>query len=215
MQAFPILTGTAIPFGRAHVDTDIIMPARWLKHVSKTGLGPGAFEALRTDPDNLFDCARNRGAPILIAGPNFGCGSSREHACWALVDLGIRCVIAPDFADIFAGNAVKNGILLVALPQAQVDRLMAIATEEPITVDLQRREVSTASGLRLAFEIDAFRRRCLLEGLDEIDLTLAEAEAIAIFEQARGQSRAWALVAPTVPQVSPRDAQSNPLQSAC
>lgn len=214
MESFTTLTGIAIPFGRAHVDTDVIMSARWLKHVSRTGLGPGAFEALRQDPDNIFDSARNRGAPILIAGPNFGCGSSREHACWALADLGIRCVIAPDFADIFAGNAVKNGILLVALPADDVARLMRIAETMPVTVDLYAQTV-TAGDVSVGFTVDAFRRRCLLEGLDEIDLTLAEKARIDRFESDRTTHRAWALRMPTVPHAKQRDAQSNRTDEAC
>ena len=124
--------GRAIPFGRKNVDTDLIIPARWLKTVTRLGLGRGAFEALREDPDNVFDSPEFKGAPILIAGDNFGCGSSREHAAWALLDMGVKAVIAPSFSDIFAGNAFKNGILTVVLPQEQVDRLMEVAATDPI-----------------------------------------------------------------------------------
>ena len=127
MQAFTTLTGTAIPFGMKNVDTDVIIPAQYLKTVSRTGLRKVAFPAIRKEADNVFDTPRNKGAPILIAGDNFGCGSSREHAPWALADMGIRAVIAPSFADIFSGNAFKNGILLVQLPQEAVDRLMEVA----------------------------------------------------------------------------------------
>jgi 3-isopropylmalate dehydratase small subunit len=193
MRSFATLTGFAIPFGRANVDTDVIMPARWLKQVTRSGLAHGAFEALRADPGNVFDA--NKGAPILIAGANFGCGSSREHACWAIADLGIRCVIAPDFADIFAGNAFKNGILLVALPPAQVDTLLVAAAAEPLTIDLEAQRVTTASGLDFAFAIDPFRRRCLLDGTDEIDLTLAETDRIQTFAAARAAGRPWAAIA--------------------
>ena len=129
--------GRAIPFGRKNVDTDLIIPARWLKTVTREGLGRGAFEALREDPDSLFDNPEFKGAPILIAGDNFGCGSSREHAAWALLDMGIKAVIAPSFSDLFAGNAFKNGILTVVLPQEQVDRLMEVAETDPIAIDLE------------------------------------------------------------------------------
>jgi len=137
MKSFIMLSGVAIPFGQKNVDTDLIIPARFLKTVSRVGLGKGAFAPLREDPANIFDSERYRGAPILIAGDNFGCGSSREHAPWALADLGLRVVIAPSFADIFSGNAFKNGMLLVALPQEQVDRLMEVAQDHEITIDLE------------------------------------------------------------------------------
>jgi len=191
MKAFTTLTGVAIPFGHANVDTDIIMPSRWLKKTSRYGLGPGAFEAIRTDPANVFDSERNRGAPILIAGANFGCGSSREHAAWAIADLGIRAIIAPDFADIFAGNAFKNGILLIALPQVAIDQLLDAATREDITIDLQNHTVTTASGIRFAFSTDPFRRDCLLRGLDEIALTLADGDALDCYEQWMTTNRGW------------------------
>lgn len=208
MLPFTTLTGIAIPFGRAQVDTDLIIPGPWLKHLSKTGLAAGAFEALRQEPDNVFDRARNKGAPILIAGANFGCGSSREHACWALLDLGIRCVIAPDFADIFAGNAVKNGILLITLPPTTIDRLMIAAGHGPMTIDLHRQRIDAAPDLHLDFAIDPFRRDCLLNGWDEIDLTMAQAPAIADFATARAHACPWAVPLRTDPQVCPTDAQS-------
>ena len=141
--------GRAIPLGLKNVDTDVIIPAHWLKTTSREGMGRGAFESLRADPDNLFDRPENRGAPILIAGDNFGCGSSREHAAWALGDLGIRVVIAPSYSDIFSGNAVKNGILPVVLPQAAVDRLIEVAATDPIHVDLDTQTVTTPFQLSL------------------------------------------------------------------
>ena len=127
MEPVNEVSGRAIPFGRANIDTDVIIPAKWLKTISREGLGRGAFETIREDPDNIFDSAEFKGSPILIAGDNFGCGSSREHAAWALLDLGIKAVIAPSFSDIFSGNAFKNGILTVVLPQDQVDRLLEVA----------------------------------------------------------------------------------------
>jgi 3-isopropylmalate/(R)-2-methylmalate dehydratase small subunit len=137
--------GRAIPFGAKNVDTDVIIPAHWLKTVTREGLGRGAFETVRAQPGNVFDDPEFAGAPILIAGDNFGCGSSREHAAWALTDLGIRAVVAPSFSDIFAGNAFKNGILAVVLPQAQVDRLLEVARTEPITIDLENLRVRDRS----------------------------------------------------------------------
>src|SRR5687768_13254106 len=191
MEPVNQVEGRAIPFGRKNVDTDLIIPARWLKTVTREGLGRGAFEALREDPDNLFDKPEFKGAPILIAGDNFGCGSSREHAPWALADLGLRVIIAPSFADIFAGNAFKNGILLVALPQEQIDRLMAIADESEITVDLENQVVTTPYQDRFEFPIDPFRKHCLLNGLDEIGLTRQMAGDIAAYEQRLSMERPW------------------------
>ncbi|NBC35481.1 3-isopropylmalate dehydratase small subunit [Novosphingobium sp. FSY-8] len=176
------VSGRAIPFGRKNVDTDVIIPARWLKTITREGLGKGAFEALREDPANIFDSAEFAGSPILIAGDNFGCGSSREHAAWALLDLGITCVIAPSFSDIFSGNAFKNGILTVCLPQEAIDRLMEVAQEQPIDIDLETQTVTTPFQDRFSFEIDPFRKHCLLEGLDEVGLTLARDAAIAAHE---------------------------------
>jgi 3-isopropylmalate dehydratase small subunit len=191
MEPFSMLTGRAIPFGLKNVDTDIIIPARFLKTIARTGLGTGAFAALREDPDNIFDSERYKGAPILIAGDNFGCGSSREHAPWALTDLGIRVVIAPSFADIFAGNAFKNGMLLVQLPQEQVDRLMAVAKETDVTVDLENQVVTTPFQDRFEFPIDPFRKHCLLNGLDEIGLTRQMQKDIASYEQRMVRERPW------------------------
>ena len=182
MQAVSHVIGTAYPFGRKNVDTDVIIPAQWLKTITREGLGRGAFETLRKDPDNLFDSAEYAGSPILIAGDNFGCGSSREHAAWALLDLGIKAVIAPSFSDIFSGNAFKNGILAVALPQEQVDRLLEVAKTDPITIDLESQTVTTPFQDRFTFEIDLFRKHCLLNGLDEVGLTLTRDAAIAALE---------------------------------
>ena len=184
MEPVRTVSGRAIPYGAKNVDTDVIIPARWLKTVLREGLGRGAFENARAVPGNVFDAPENAGAPILIAGDNFGCGSSREHAAWAMADMGLRAVIAPSFSDIFAGNAYKNGIVAVALPQDAVDRLMAVAADVPITIDLETMTVTTPYQDRFAFEMDPFRRECLLHGRDEIDLTLASSDAIAAHEAA-------------------------------
>jgi len=183
--------GRAIPFGRKNVDTDLIIPARWLKTISREGLGVGAFEAVRAEPGNVFDRPEFAGAPILVAGDNFGCGSSREHAAWALLDMGVRAVIAPSFSDIFSGNAFKNGILTVALPQEAVDRLLEVAETDEISIDLENQTVTTVFQDRFTFEIDPFRRRCLLEGLDEVGLTLAREDAIATFERRLASGQPW------------------------
>lgn len=191
MRAVSTIHGRAIPLGLKNVDTDVIIPAHWLKTVSREGLGKGAFETIRQAPGNPFDVEDFAGAPILIAGDNFGCGSSREHAAWAMLDMGLTAVIAPSFSDIFSGNAFKNGILAVELPQDQVDRLLDIAREHPITIDLENQVVTTPFQDRLAFDVDPFRKRCLLEGLDEIGLTLASEDAIAGHENARAQGLPW------------------------
>ncbi|GGI84629.1 3-isopropylmalate dehydratase small subunit [Polymorphobacter multimanifer] len=191
MQAFTTLTGTAIPFGLENVDTDVIIPARFLKTISRAGLGKFAFTTLREDPANIFDSPRNSGAPILIAGDNFGCGSSREHAPWALADMGIRVVIAPGFADIFSGNAFKNGILLVQLPQEAIDRLLEVATEHPVTINLENQTVTTPFQDRFTFPVDPFRKHCLVNGLDEIGLTIGMAPAIAAHESRLATDRPW------------------------
>ncbi len=184
------VAGTAIPWGQANVDTDIIIPAAWLKTVSRDGLGRGAFESVRAVAGNPFDA--HPGAPILIAGDNFGCGSSREHAAWAMLDLGIRVVIAPSFSDIFSGNAFKNGLLTVVLPPADIDRLLAVAREGlPITVDLESRTVTTPYQDRITFPIDPFRRMCLMQGLDEIGLTLGEDAAIGAHETRSAAAQPW------------------------
>ncbi len=191
MQPVTRVSGTAYPWGAKNIDTDVIIPAHWLKTITRAGLGRGAFETVRAQPGNVFDDPRYAGSPILIAGDNFGCGSSREHAAWALADMGIRAVIAPSFSDIFSGNAFKNGIVPVVLPQDAVDRLLAVAEAQPIVVDLQTMTVTTPFQDRFAFELDPFRRRCLMEGLDEIGMTLAEDTAISNFEAAVRDHRPW------------------------
>ena len=191
MQPFTTLSGIAVPFGQKNVDTDVIIPARFLKTIERKGLGRGAFAALREDTGNIFDNDRNAGAPILIAGDNFGCGSSREHAPWALADMGFRVVIAPSFADIFSGNAFKNGMLLVALPQEQIDRLMEVAATDEITVDLENQVVTTPFQDRFGFDIDPFRKHCLVNGLDEIGLTAAMDADIAAYETRIAAARPW------------------------
>ena len=183
--------GRAVPFGRSNVDTDLIIPAKWLKTVTREGLGRGAFETVRADPDNVFDSAEFKGAPIIIAGDNFGCGSSREHAAWALLDMGVKAVIAPSFSDIFSGNAFKNGILTVALPQEQVDRLMEVAESDPIMIDLEHQTVTTPFQDRFTFEIDPFRKYCLQGGLDEVALTLKRDAAIAAYETRLAVEQPW------------------------
>ena len=191
MQAVTRVSGTAYPWGAKNVDTDVIIPAHWLKTIKRSGLGKGAFETVRAQAGNIFDDPAYAGAPILIAGDNFGCGSSREHAAWALADMGIRAVIAPSFSDIFSGNAFKNGIVPVVLPQEAVDRLVEVAKTEPVTVDLETMTVTTRFQDRFAFELDPFRRRCLIEGLDEIGLTLAKDTAISKFEERLDDERPW------------------------
>jgi 3-isopropylmalate/(R)-2-methylmalate dehydratase small subunit len=191
MEPVSTIEGRAIPLGAKNVDTDVIIPAHWLKTVTREGLGKGAFESLRGQPGNPFDDPDFAGAPILIAGDNFGCGSSREHAAWALLDLGIRAVIAPSFSDIFAGNAFKNGILAVSLPQEQVDRLLEVARTDPVSLDLENQTVTTPFQDRFTFEIDAFRKHCLLEGLDEVGLTLERGDAIAAYEKRQARDMPW------------------------
>jgi len=191
MKAVTQVSGGAYPWGAKNVDTDVIIPAHWLKTITREGLGRGAFETVRAEPGNIFDDPRYAGAPILIAGDNFGCGSSREHAAWALADMGITAVIAPSFSDIFSGNAFKNGIVTVVLPQDAIDRLIEVAQDQPITVDLETMTVTTPFQDRFTFEMDPFRRQCLMEGLDEIGLTLARDTAISKFEAMLHQERPW------------------------
>ncbi len=178
--------GRAYPLGRANVDTDVIIGAAHLKTTGRAGLGVHAFETIRRGPGNVFADPAFAGAPILIAGDNFGCGSSREHAAWALADMGVQAVIAPSFSDIFAGNAFKNGLVAVVLPQPVVDRLLEVAREQPIGVDLETMTVTTPFQDRFAFAMDPFRRECLMGGLDEIALTLASAAAIDAYERRTG-----------------------------
>lgn len=182
MSGVTRIAGRAYPFGRRNVDTDVIIPARHLKTLTRAGLGRHAFEAVRAEPGNVFEDPAFARAPILIAGDNFGCGSSREHAVWALADMGVKAVIAPSFSDIFAGNAFKNGIVTVALDQAAVDRLLALAREHELTVDLATMTVTSPLQDRFPFVLDPFRRDCLMSGLDEIALTLTSEAAISAYE---------------------------------
>ena len=200
MEPFRTLTGVAAPLRMINVDTDKIIPKQFLKTIRRTGLGAHLFNDLRYEPDGAeiagFVLNREpwRRARILIAGDNFGCGSSREHAPWALLDFGIRCVIAPSFADIFYNNCFKNGILPVSLPEAAVASLLDRAEagdDARVTVDLENETVIAPDGERIAFEVDPFRRRCLLEGLDDIGLTLRKEAAIDAFEAARRARRRW------------------------
>ena len=191
MEPVKDIEGKAYPFGLKNVDTDIIIPAHWLKTISREGLGRGAFEALRKEPGNVFEDPAYAGAPILVAGDNFGCGSSREHAAWALLDMGVKAVIAPSFSDIFSGNAFKNGILTVVLPQEAVDRLVEVAKDNPISIDLEHQTVTTPFQDRFTFEIDPFRKHCLVEGLDEVALTLTRASQIEAYEARQRVEQPW------------------------
>jgi 3-isopropylmalate/(R)-2-methylmalate dehydratase small subunit len=200
MQPFTVLTGVAAPLPLANVDTDKIIPARFLKTIKRSGLGVHLFDPLRFDetgaerPDFVLNQHPYRAAKILIAHENFGCGSSREHAPWALLDFGIICVIAPDFADIFYNNCFKNGILAVRLPREICDQLMEDAAMGPharLTVDLREQVVVRPNGQRIPFELDAERRRLLLEGLDEIGQTLAHGAAIDTYEMQRSAAMPW------------------------
>jgi len=194
MEPVRQVEGRAYPWGAKNIDTDIIIPAHWLKTTTREGLGKGAFETVRAQPDNIFDDPRYAGSPILIAGDNFGCGSSREHAAWALADMGVRAVIAPSFSDIFSGNAFKNGIVPVVLPQDAIDRLVEVARDNEVTVDLETMTVTTPFQDRFPFELDPFRRACLLEGLDEIGMTLAKDTEISKYESGVASLRPWIAV---------------------
>ena len=200
MERFTTLTGVAAPLPMVNVDTDMIIPKQHLKTIRRTGLGRALFDEMRyrddgsEDPDFVLNRPAYREAQILIAGDNFGCGSSREHAPWALLDFGIRCVIAPSFADIFHNNCFKNGILPIALPPEQVDALMEDAergSNARMSVDLEAQTVTSSDGRVFPFEIDAHQRRCLLEGLDDIALTLERAPAIDAFEAEAARARPW------------------------
>ena len=187
MKGVTAVEGRAIPLGRANVDTDIIIPAAHLKTIAREGLGQFAFETIRAERGNVFDDPASAGAPILIAGDNFGCGSSREHAVWAMLELGISAVIAPGFSDIFASNAFKNELVTVVLAQAAVDRLIEVARAgQPVRIDLQTMTVTTPFQDRFAFAFDPFRRDSLMRGLDEIGLTLASEAAISAYEAGPG-----------------------------
>lgn len=191
MKAISRVEGRAYPIGLKNIDTDVIIPAAWLKTISRAGLGKGAFETLRAVPGNVFDDPEYAGAPILIAGDNFGCGSSREHAAWAMADMGISAVIAPSFSDIFSGNAFKNGLLAIVLPQAAIDRLMEVARTDEIHIDLETQTVTTPFQDRFEFEIDPFRKHCLINGVDEIGLTLKSSDAISVYEAKLSADRPW------------------------
>jgi 3-isopropylmalate/(R)-2-methylmalate dehydratase small subunit len=191
MEPVNHVEGRAVPFGRSNVDTDLIIPARWLKTVTREGLGRGAFETVRADPDNVFDRPEFKAAPIVIAGDNFGCGSSREHAAWALLDMGVKAVIAPSFSDIFSGNAFKNGILTVVLPQHQVDRLLEVAETDSVAIDLEHQTVTTPFQDRFSFEIDPFRKHCLMGGLDEVGITLTHEDALVAYEARMKAQKPW------------------------
>lgn len=194
MDPVRIVEGRAYPWGAKNIDTDVIIPAHWLKTISRSGLAKGAFETVRAVEGNIFDDPRYAGSPILIAGDNFGCGSSREHAAWALADMGVKAVIAPSFSDIFSGNAFKNGIVPVVLPQEAIDRLVEVAKDSEVTVDLETMTVTTPFQDRFPFELDAFRRDCLMQGLDEVGLTLARDTAISKYETGVASERPWIAV---------------------
>ncbi len=200
MTPFTTLTGVAAPLPQINVDTDMIIPKQFLKTIARTGLGANLFDEMRFRPDGseiegfVLNEPAYRQAEILIAGENFGCGSSREHAPWALLDFGIRCVIAPSFADIFHANCFKNGILPVVLPQAEVAALMEEArkgSNARMTVDLAAQTVTTADGVSFGFKVDAFRKHCLLNGLDDIALSLEKTPAIDAFERRSAEARPW------------------------
>ena len=200
MDKFDTLTGIAAPLPMQNIDTDKIIPARFLKTIKRTGLGVHLFDALRynkdgsENPDFVLNQEPYRKAEVLIAYENFGCGSSREHAPWALLDFGIRCVIAPDFADIFFNNSFKNGILPVRLPRAVCEQLVddsKLGGNARVTVDLQRQVVVRPSGEEIPFEIDPFRKHLLLNGLDDIGQTLQHDKAIDTFEDHKRQEQSW------------------------
>jgi 3-isopropylmalate/(R)-2-methylmalate dehydratase small subunit len=201
MDKFTVLTGIAAPLPIRNVDTDMIIPKQFLKTIKRTGLGKSLFYEMRYDPetgkeipDFVLNKPQYRTATILVAGENFGCGSSREHAPWALLDFGIRCVVAPDFADIFYNNCFQNGILPIKLPQSEVDKLMDDAergANATLTVDLEKQEIRGPDGGVIKFDIDPFRKHCLLNGLDNIGLTLEKSNAISSFEKSTSSSRPW------------------------
>jgi 3-isopropylmalate/(R)-2-methylmalate dehydratase small subunit len=200
MQAFTTLTGIAAPLPQANVDTDKIIPARFLKTIARTGLGKSLFANIRfredgtENPDFILNQEPYRKAEILVAFENFGCGSSREHAPWALLDFGIRCVIAPDFGDIFFNNSFKNGILPIRLPREICEKLMEdarLGANARLTVDLARQVVVRPNGEEIPFDVDAFRKHLLLNGLDDIGQTLQHAPAIDGYEAKQKASQPW------------------------
>ena len=200
MDKFTTLTGIAAPMPLVNIDTDMIIPKQFLKTIKRSGLGANLFDEMRFTldgqeiPDFVLNQPAYRKAEILVSGDNFGCGSSREHAPWALLDFGIRCVISTSFADIFFNNCFKNGILPVVLPQAAVDHLMDDARKGAnarISVDLESQTVTASDGTSFGFDVDPFKKHCLLNGLDDIGLTLEKAASIETFEKTAAQSRPW------------------------
>lgn len=201
MDRFTSLTGIAAPMPLVNIDTDMIIPKQFLKTIQRSGLGKNLFDEMRYTqdgaeiPDFVLNQPAYRKSQIIVAGDNFGCGSSREHAPWALLDFGIRCVIATSFADIFYNNCFKNGILPVALPQDAVDHLMSDAQKGEnarITVDLIGQTVTASDGTTFAFEVDAFKKHCLINGLDDIGLTMEKAASIDAYEARAATTRPWA-----------------------
>jgi 3-isopropylmalate/(R)-2-methylmalate dehydratase small subunit len=200
MEKFEKLSGIAAPMPLVNIDTDMIIPKQFLKTIKRTGLGVHAFDEMRykddgsENPDFVLNKPAYRDSQIIVAGDNFGCGSSREHAPWALADFGIKVIVSTSFADIFYNNCFKNGMLPVVLPQDQVDLLMKDAEKGAnarVEVDLETQTITTSDGETIAFDIDPFRKRCLLEGLDDIGLTMEKAAAIDTFESAAAQARPW------------------------
>ena len=200
MEKFEKLQGIAAPMPLVNIDTDMIIPKVFLKSIQRTGFGKNLFDEMRYNrdgseiPDFVLNKPQYRDAEILIAGDNFGCGSSREHAPWAIADFGIKCVVSTSFADIFFNNCFKNGILPVVLPQEQVDILMADAEKGAnarMTVDLEAQEITTSDGEVVKFEVDAFKKQCLLEGLDDIGQTLQKQSSIQSYEGKMSQERPW------------------------
>ena len=200
MEKFDTLSGVAAPLPLINIDTDMIIPKQFLKTIKRSGLGVNLFDEMRYDdngaelPDFVLNKDQYRDSQIIVAGDNFGCGSSREHAPWALLDFGIRCVVSTSFADIFYNNCFKNGILPIVLDQAQVDVLMKDAekgSNARIEVDLANQTVTSADGEVFAFEVDAFKKKCLMEGLDDIGLTMEKAASIDTFEASATASRPW------------------------
>jgi 3-isopropylmalate/(R)-2-methylmalate dehydratase small subunit len=200
MDKFTTLTGVAAPLAIDNIDTDMIIPKQYLKTIKRTGLGAGLFSEMRyrddgsLNPDFVLNKPAYKNAKILVAGDNFGCGSSREHAPWALLDFGIRCVISTDFADIFYNNCFKNGILPIRVSPEDLPKLMDDAergANSTLTIDLEAQEIRGPDGGMVKFEIDPFRKHCLMEGLDDIGLTLVEAPAIDSFEKKASASRPW------------------------
>ncbi|MEM6904339.1 MAG: 3-isopropylmalate dehydratase small subunit [Pseudomonadota bacterium] len=200
MEKFTTLTGVAAPMPLINIDTDMIIPKRFLKTIQRSGLGVSLFDEQRyledgsENPDFVLNKPAYRETKVLVAGDNFGCGSSREHAPWAIADFGIRCVISTSFADIFFNNCFKNGILPIVLPQEDVDQLMADAergANATLTVDLEAQEIHRPDGGVISFEIDPFRKHCLLNGLDDIGLSLQKEASIGSFEERQRSTQPW------------------------